>query len=264
MTDTDVNANEVAVEGGVEETTAPVAVVAPTPVATPAPTRGGDRNFGRDGGRGGDRGGDRRQRRDRVARKPRSEYETKIIDIRRVTRVVAGGRRFSFSVTLVLGNGKGQVGVGIGKAGDTALAIDKATRNAKKSIIHVPLTADLSIPHDVQAKYDASEVMLIPTPGRGFKAGSATRTVLEFAGVKHVSAKILSRSKNQLNNARATLEALRMLKPIAYKMNAPKKFDRMKAAKEAQESAKDVEKKPASKVKSAPAKATADKKAKAE
>jgi small subunit ribosomal protein S5 len=212
-----------------------------TPVAAPA--RGHDTR--RDHGRGGDRGGDRRQRRDRVARKPRSEYDTKIIDIRRVTRVVAGGRRFSFSVTLVLGNGKGQVGVGIGKAGDTALAIEKATRNAKKNIVHVPLTSDLSIPHDVQAKYDASEIMLIPTPGRGFKAGSAVRTVLEFAGVKHISAKILSRSKNQLNNAQATLVALRKLKPIHYKMNAPKRFDRMKAARESASAKAEADKKPA-------------------
>jgi small subunit ribosomal protein S5 len=141
-----------------------------------------------------------------------------MLDIRRVTRVVAGGRRFSFSVTIVIGNGKGQVGVGIGKAGDTALAIEKATRNAKKHLITVPLTADLSIPHEVSAKYDASEVMLIPTPGKGFKAGSATRAVLEFAGVKHVSAKILSRSKNQLNNARATIEALKKLRAIPSKM----------------------------------------------
>lgn len=141
-----------------------------------------------------------------------------MLDIRRVTRVVAGGRRFSFSVTLVIGNGKGQVGVGIGKAGDTALAIEKATRNAKKHLINVPLTADLSIPHETRAKYDASEVMLIPTPGKGFKAGSATRAVLEFAGVKHVSAKILSRSKNQLNNARATIEALKNLRAIPSKM----------------------------------------------
>jgi len=259
MTDTEVTTNEVVQEG--------VAQAAPAKAPVAAPARGNDRrSFG--GGRGGDRGGDRRQRRDRDARKPRSEYDTKIIDIRRVTRVVAGGRRFSFSVTLVLGNGKGQVGVGIGKAGDTALAIDKATRNAKKHLVHVPLTSDLSIPHDVQAKYDASEIMLIPNPGRGFKAGSAVRTVLEFAGVKHISAKILSRSKNQLNNAQATLAALRKLKPIHYKMNAPKKFDRVKAAKEAVKSAEKTvhaektEKKSAPKAKPASAKATADKKEK--
>ncbi len=140
-------------------------------------------------------------RRTRRVRRPRvrSEFENKILGIRRVTRVVAGGRRFSFSVTMVLGNGKGKVGVGLGKSSDTALAIEKATRDAKKNLIVVPLTEDLSIPHKVQAKYNATQVLLIPTPGKGFKAGSAVRSVLELAGVKHVSAKILSRSKNALN-----------------------------------------------------------------
>ncbi|HCC05138.1 TPA: 30S ribosomal protein S5 [Patescibacteria group bacterium] len=157
-------------------------------------------------------GGDRRARRVRRPR-VRSEFDNKILGIRRVTRVVAGGRRFSFSVTMVIGNGAGQVGVGIGKASDTALAIEKATRDAKKHLITVPLTDDLSIPHEVRAKYDAAQVLLIPTPGKGFKAGSAVRTVLELAGVKHVTAKILSRSKNHLNNARATVVALKKLKP---------------------------------------------------
>lgn len=165
------------------------------------------------GPRGG--GSDQGGRRSRRVRRPRvrSEYENKILGIRRVTRVVAGGRRFSFSVTLVIGNGAGQVGVGLGKASDTALAIEKATRDAKKNLITVLLTDDLSIPHEVTAKYDAAEVMLIPAPGKGFRAGSAVRTVLELAGVKHVTAKILSRSKNHLNNARATIVALEKLKP---------------------------------------------------
>jgi len=162
--------------------------------------------------RGGQGGAGRRTRRVRRPR-VRSEYDNKILGIRRVTRVVAGGRRFSFSVSMVIGNGAGQVGVGIGKASDTALAIEKATRDAKKHMITVPLTEDFSIPHEVRAKSDAAEVLLIPTPGKGFKAGSAVRTVLELAGVKHVSAKILSRSKNHLNNARATVVALKMLKP---------------------------------------------------
>jgi small subunit ribosomal protein S5 len=164
------------------------------------------------GPRGGSDQGGRRSRRVRRPR-VRSEYENKILGIRRVTRVVAGGRRFSFSVTLVIGNGAGQVGVGLGKASDTALAIEKATRDAKKNMITVLLTDDLSIPHEVTAKYDAAEVMLIPAPGKGFRAGSAVRTVLELAGVKHVTAKILSRSKNHLNNARATIVALQKLKP---------------------------------------------------
>ena len=171
------------------------------------------------------RGRGDKSRRTRRVRRPRvrSEYDNKILGIRRVTRVVAGGRRFSFSVTLVIGNGKGQVGVGLGKASDTALAIEKATRDAKKNIINVPLTAEDSIPHESQAKYDASEILLIPTPGKGFKAGSAVRTVLELAGVKHVSAKILSRSKNPLNNAQATIKALKQLTPVEYKMKKKEK-----------------------------------------
>ncbi len=158
-------------------------------------------------------------RRTRRPRKPRvrSEFENKILGIRRVTRVVAGGRRFSFSVTIVLGNGKGKVGVGLGKASDTAIAIEKATRDAKKNLITVDLTENSSIPHEVQSKYDASEVLLIPTPGKGFKAGSAVRTVLELAGVKDVSAKILSRSKNPLNNAQATIKALKGLNSVLIK-----------------------------------------------
>jgi len=174
------------------------------------------------------RGGDSRGRRTRRVRRPRvrSEFDNKILGIRRVTRVVAGGRRFSFSVTMVIGNGKGQVGVGLGKASDTALAIEKATRDAKKNLITVPLTVDASLPHETQAKYDASEVLLIPTPGKGFKAGSAVRTVLEMAGVKHVSAKILSRSKNPLNNAQATVAALKSLRPIAGKMPKEAKKDK--------------------------------------
>lgn len=156
----------------------------------------------------------RTERRPRRSREPRarSEFDNKLLDIRRVTRVVAGGRRFSFSVTIVLGNGKGQVGVGLGKASDTALAIEKASRHAKRNLITVPLTEGNSIPHDVSAKYAAAQVRLIPAEGKGLKAGSAVRTVLELAGVRNVSAKIISRSKNPLNNARATVAALSELR----------------------------------------------------
>ncbi len=161
--------------------------------------------------RGGNERGARRPRRERTPR-ARSEFDNKVIDIRRVTRVVAGGRRFSFSVTLVLGNGKGKVGVGLGKAGDTALAIEKATRDAERHLVTVPITEGASIPHDVQVKYASAQVMLIPAPGKGLKAGSAVRTVLELAGVRNVTTKILSRSKNPLNNARATVLALSKLR----------------------------------------------------
>ena len=140
------------------------------------------------------------------------EFDQKIISIRRVTRVMAGGRRFSFSVAMVIGDKHGKVGVGIGKAGDTQLAIEKAVRDAKKHMIVVSMNKEGHLPHDVHTKYASSEVMMMPAPGRGLVAGSSVRTVLEHAGVKDVTAKIFSRSKNKLNNARAAVEALKLLK----------------------------------------------------
>jgi small subunit ribosomal protein S5 len=141
------------------------------------------------------------------------EFDQKIISIRRVTRVVAGGRRFSFSVAVVIGDKKGRVGVGVGKAGDTSLAITKAINNAKKNMITVSLDKEKnSIQHEVEAKFCASYVLIRPTRGTGLTAGSSVRNVLDLAGVKGVNAKILSRSKNQLNNARAAILALSQLK----------------------------------------------------
>lgn len=164
----------------------------------------------RAGGRGQDRrGGDRGPRRGGPRDERRSEYDSKMIGIRRVARVMAGGRRFNFSVALVLGDKKGKVGVGVGKAADTALAIEKATRAAKRHMIQVNLTKNRSIRHNVSAKYCASVVEIRPSAGRGLVAGSSVRTVLELAGVSDVTAKLLSRSKNPINNARAALEALR-------------------------------------------------------
>ncbi len=146
-------------------------------------------------------------------REPRakSEFDQKIISIRRVTRVVTGGRRFAFSVAVVIGDRKGRVGVGLGKAGDTPLAIDKAVRDARKSMVRVAMTKNGSIPHEVDAKYGASVVKIMKAPGKGVLAGSSVRTVLEFAGLKEVSSKIFSRSKNKINNAKAAIKALSKL-----------------------------------------------------
>jgi small subunit ribosomal protein S5 len=163
---------------------------------------------GEQGGARRDRQGGGRRREERA----RAEFDHKVVEIRRVTRVVAGGRRFSFSVSLIAGDKRGKVGVGLGKAGDTALAIEKAMRDAKKHMVHLPLTEGMSIPHDVSAKYAASDIEIRPAPGRGVVAGSSVRTVLEYAGVKDVTAKVFSRSKNKLNNARAAVKALRLLK----------------------------------------------------
>lgn len=191
---------EVAVEETVAAETAPAAVA-------PAGDRRNPR--GRAGGAGGARGGRRPSSRPPRAK---SEFEQRMINIRRVARVVAGGRRFSFSVAIILGNKKGKVGVGLGKAGDTTLAIDKAVRDAKKHMITVNLTKDNSIAHEVSAKYCAARVSFMPAHGRGLVAGSSVRPVLELAGVTNTVAKIHSGSKNGLNNARAAIEALKQLK----------------------------------------------------
>ncbi len=155
--------------------------------------------------------GPRRGGRDGAPRE-KPEYEHKMVSIRRVARVMAGGRRFSFSVTVVAGNKKGKVGVGLGKASDTSLAIDKALNKAKKAMITISLTKSGSISSETEAKFKSAVVMMKPSPGRGLIAGSSVRTVLELAGVKDVNAKILSRSKNKLNNARAAIKALSAIK----------------------------------------------------
>lgn len=140
--------------------------------------------------------------------RPKPEFDQKIIDIRRVTRVVAGGRRFSFSVALVAGDKKGSVGLGLGKAGDTALAINKAVRNAKKNMIKLNLTKTMSIPHELSAKFSSSQIKLYPNRGRGLVAGSVVRDIVKLSGMKDITGKILSNSKNKLNNAKAVLLAL--------------------------------------------------------
>lgn len=165
------------------------------------------------GGQGGERKFFKKnKRRSKRPERAKSEFDQKILDIRRVTRVSSGGRRFTFSVSMVIGNKKGKVGVGIGKAGDTSLAIDKAVKDAKKNLIEVKRTKGNSISHSVDAKFNSARVTIMPAKGRGMIAGSALRDVLELAGVIDINAKILSGSKNKLNIARATIKALRTLK----------------------------------------------------
>jgi len=185
-------------------------------VASGSPRRGG-------AGAGARKGGSSRGGRGGTFERVKPEFDNKLIQIRRVTRVVAGGRRFAFSVALVAGNRKGSVGVGIGKASDTALAIEKATKNAKKNMIKVLLTSGMMIPHEVEAKESSATVMIQPAKGRGMVAGSSVRNVLELAGIKDVRAKILSGSKNKLNNARATIKALKQLRLKGVKAVAESK-----------------------------------------
>ncbi len=185
-----------------------------TPPTTPkAPPRSDRAPRGRRGGRGG-KGDDRRPGRSGGKREPRerSEFDQRTIIIRRVARVMAGGRRFRFSAAIVAGDRRGRVGIGLGKGIDTALAIEKALRDAKKNMQTIRLTKEGSIPHDVEAKSSSAIVSIRPAPSRGIVAGSAAKLVLELAGVKDVTAKVLSPSKNKLNIARATVKALSDLK----------------------------------------------------
>lgn len=151
------------------------------------------------------RGGPRGQRRERP------EYDQKMLNLARVTRVVKGGRRFRFRATLVIGNRKGKVGVGVAKGSDVSDAIQKAFQAAKKNMITVTLTGS-SIAHDVNAKYGSAKVLLKPaTAGRGLIAGGAVRAVMDLLGAKDIIAKSLG-SSNNLNVAQATLLALQKLR----------------------------------------------------
>ena len=145
----------------------------------------------------------------------KSEFEESLLDIARVTRVVAGGKRLSFRATLVIGSrskDKHEVGVGICKGKDVAQAIQKASNKAKKNLITVPVV-DGTIPHEVKAKYKASRVIIKPAKkGKGIRAGGAVRIVLKLANITNANAKILSSSSNAINNARVTIIALSKLK----------------------------------------------------
>jgi small subunit ribosomal protein S5 len=165
-----------------------------------APQRGGDRRGGRDGGRGG-RGGERGDR---------SNYIEKVVTINRVAKVVKGGRRFSFTALVIVGDGDGQVGVGYGKAKEVPTAIAKGVEEAKKSFFRVPRIGG-TIPHPVQGEKAAGVVFLRPaSPGTGVIAGGPVRAVLEAAGVHDVLSKSLG-SSNAINIVHATVAALKLL-----------------------------------------------------
>ena len=143
---------------------------------------------------------------------PKDEFDSKLLDLARVTRVTGGGKRMSFRAVIVAGNKKGKVGIGVDKGRDVSQAIEKATRRAKKNLISI-IIVDGTIPHEVMAKVGPAVILLKPQmKGRGLVAGGAVRTICDLAGIKNVSSKILSGSKNKLNNARATIEALKKLK----------------------------------------------------
>lgn len=158
-------------------------------------------------------GGERKPR--TFFERPKPEFEQKMVSIRRVTRVVAGGRRMTFAVALAIGDKKGSIGLGTGKGGDTAVAIAKALRQAKKNMFKIKTTKDMSIERPVSAKFSSSKLEMMPNRGKGLVAGSTVRDMLILAGLKNITAKLHSGSKNKLNNARVAYKTLYQLKAKA-------------------------------------------------
>ena len=149
------------------------------------------------------------------SREKETDWQERVVQIRRVTKVVKGGKKLSFRAIVVVGNEHGQVGVGVGKASDVIGAVKKGVADGKKHLVDVPLTKSNSIPHPANGTGGGAKVMMRPAaPGTGVIAGGAVRTVLELAGVRNVLAKQLG-SGNPLNNARATVNALETLRTFA-------------------------------------------------
>jgi len=139
------------------------------------------------------------------------DWQERVVQIRRVTKVVKGGKKLSFRAILVIGNEKGEVGVGVGKAGDVIGAVKKAASDGRRNLVSVPLTKNNSIPHIIEGRAGAAKVIMRPSaPGSGVIAGGSVRSVLELAGVKNILAKQLG-SSNPLNNARAATDAFNKL-----------------------------------------------------
>lgn len=147
--------------------------------------------------------------------KPEDEFLSAVLDLNRVARMTAGGRKFRFRAVVVVGNQKGRVGLGVAKGVDVADSVEKATRAAKKNLVKIPIVSD-TIPHQTYAKFGAAEVLLKPqSRGRGLVAGGTIRTICNLAGIKNISSKVLGRTTNKLNNAQATIKALKKLKQNA-------------------------------------------------
>jgi small subunit ribosomal protein S5 len=187
---------------------------ATVPAAAPAPARGGERGQRgprRDGPGGGPRGPRRDDRNKPTISADGTTMIEKVVFINRCAKVVKGGRRFSFSALAVVGDGKGKIGIGYGKANEVPDAIKKGTANAHKHMVKVKLKGD-TISHDVFGEYDGGKVLLRPaSPGTGLIAGGGVRAVLEAAGVKNVLTKSMG-SNNHIAVVNATLAALQQLR----------------------------------------------------
>ena len=176
------------------------------------------KRWGRRGGKGGR--GD----------KPNKEFNEILLEVRRVTRVTTGGRQLAFRAIIVIGNGKGKIGLWVAKGNDVSIAVRKATHEAYKNIVHAPITDELTVPYGITHKYKSAIVKLMPaTEGTGMKAWSSVRTVLELAWYNNILSKIIG-TNNKLNNAICAIQAL-----AKYKVGKtpPKQWDDKKGKKDA-------------------------------
>lgn len=161
----------------------------------------------------------------RFPEKPKEEFEQRILDVARVTRVMKGGKRMSFRTCVVIGDKKGRIAVALGKGADVTLAVNKAVNKAKKNIVHVPIVSD-TIPHEIMNKFGSAKILIKPaSQGRGVIAGGVVRVILDLAGVKNVTSKILG-TNNKVNNAKCTVLALSKLKKAVVKEVAPEKKEK--------------------------------------
>ncbi len=164
------------------------------------------------GGGGGNRQDGRFPRGNNRAPKEKSEFDSKVLDIARVTRVTGGGKRFSFRTTMIIGDGKGRVGMGVAQGADVAQSMQKATNQARRNVIKITLVKGTII-HEIQSKYNSAVVLMKPASlGSGVKAGGPVRIVAKLAGIENITAKLVRRTTNKINIARATLQALEALK----------------------------------------------------
>jgi len=167
--------------------------------------------------KGGFKGGDRKE-----------EFEQRILDIARVTRVMAGGKRMNFRATVGIGDKKGSVAVGVGKGSDVTIAVNKAVNKAKKNMVKVPLVNE-TIPHAITHKLGAAKIMLKPAAkGRGIISGGVVRAVMDLAGIPNITTKTLG-TNNKLNNARCAVDALDNLKKVDTKEKKENKENNKKS-----------------------------------
>jgi len=174
------------------------------------------------------------------------EFDQKMVDLARVTRVTGGGKQLSFRALVVIGDRKGRVGYGIGKGKDVTIAVSKAVEKAKQGMISISLNHRGTIPYEIRHKFKASRIMLKPAPvGTGVKAGGPVRIVLDMAGVENIVGKMMGNSSNKINAVTATYEALKMLpvlkkkQPAAAPEKTEKKAEKKEEKKESVQQAQD-------------------------